>query len=299
MNEASAIPLIHNPAARSEKSARLGRLIAKLQPAPRVLVTDGPGSARRIAAELARHGEPVVAVGGGDGTVNEVVAGLLDAARDGFALPELGLMPFGTMNVFALEVGLPVRNIRHCWRAITEGATRDFDLWLANGQPLVQLGGVGLDAAVVAETTWEMKRRIGPLGYLINAARVLARPAPKLAISVDGRELEGALVLLGNGKRYGGPLKVFPSAEPDDGRLDVLVLKKQTAGDVLGFLAALATGGIEKFPGVWMGRGERIEVTSARDVPVELDGEAAGATPLRIAPAAHRLRVRVPAAIRS
>jgi YegS/Rv2252/BmrU family lipid kinase len=293
MSHAPAIPLIHNPAARSEKSARLGRLISKLEPAPRVLVTDGPGSARRLASELARRGEPVIAAGGGDGTVNEVVAGLLDAAGEGFSVPELGLMPFGTMNVFALELGLPVRNIRQCWRAITEGATREIDLWLANGQPLVQLGGVGLDAAVVAETTWEMKRRIGPLGYLINAARVLARPAPKLFITVDGAEMEGALVLLGNGKRYGGPLKVFPSAEPDDGQLDVLVLKKQTAGDVLGFLAALATGGIEKFPGVWMGRGERVEVTSAREVPIELDGEAAGSTPLRVGRSPHRLRVRV------
>lgn len=293
MAESAAIPLIHNPAARSEKSARLGRLIARLEPAPRVLVTDGPGSARRIAADLARRGEPVVAAGGGDGTVNEVVAGLLDANADGFALPELGLMPFGTMNVFALELGLPVRNIRQCWRAITEGATREVDLWIANGQPMVQLGGVGLDAAVVAETTWEMKRRIGPLGYLINAARVLARPAPKLGITVDGHAIEGALVLFGNGKRYGGPLKVFPSAEPDDGRLDVLVLRKQTAGDVLGFLAALATGGIEKFPGVWMGRGERVSVASERAVPVELDGEAAGSTPLDIDRSPQRLRVRV------
>ncbi|MFM7182433.1 MAG: diacylglycerol/lipid kinase family protein [Verrucomicrobiales bacterium] len=293
MSNPRGIPLIHNPAARSEKSARLGRLISKLEPAPSVHVTAGPGSARHIAAELARRRMPVVAAGGGDGTVNEVVAGLLDAAAEGFPLPELGLMPFGTMNVFALEVGLPVRNIRECWEVITAGAARDVDLWVANGQPLVQLGGVGLDAAVVAETTWEMKRRIGPLGYLVNAARVLARPAPKLTITVDGLEMEGALILLGNGKRYGGPLKVFPSAEPDDGLLDVLVLKKQTAGDVLGFLAALATGSIEKFPGVWMGRGEKIEATSAREVPVELDGEAAGVTPLRVERSPYRLRVRV------
>lgn len=297
MSNPGGIPLIHNPAARSEKSARLGRLISKLQPAPRVQVTDGPGSARHLAAGLARRGEPVVAAGGGDGTVNEVVAGFLDAATEGFPMPELGLMPFGTMNVFALELGLPVRNIRQCWQAVTLGPAREIDLWLANGQPMVQLGGVGLDAAVVAETTWEMKRRIGPLSYLVNAARVLARPAPKLDVTVDGKQLEGALVLLGNGKRYGGPLKVFPSAEPNDGLLDVLVLRKQTAGDVLGFLAALATGGIERFPGVWMGRGQSVEVKSGREVPIELDGETAGMTPLRIERSHHRLRVRVKTSI--
>ena len=122
---------------------------------------------------------------------------------------------------------------------------------------------------------------------------MLARPAPKLSITVDGEQLDGALVLLGNGKRYGGPLKVFPSAEPDDGLLDVLVLRRQTAGDVLGFLAALATGSIEKFAGVWIGRGQTILVKSPREVPVELDGEAAGSTPLQVERSEYRLRVRV------
>lgn len=288
------IPLIHNPAARSEKSARLGRLLSRLEPAPRILVTDGPGSARRLAAECARRGEKVVAAAGGDGTVNEVVAGLLDAAAEGIALPDLGLMPLGTMNVFALEMGMPVRNVRQCWQAIAGGAIREVDVWLANGHPMVQLGGVGLDATVVAETTWEMKRRIGPFSYVVNAARVLSRPAPKLSIEVDGETIEGALVLFGNGQRYGGPLKMFPSAVPDDGRLDVLILKKQTAGDVLGFLAALATGTIAKFPGVHLAQGRKISVRSIREVAVELDGEPAGMTPLDILPLDFRIRVRVP-----
>ena len=290
---ARPIPLIHNPAARSEKSARLGRLLENLEPKPRVLVTDGPGSARRLASECARRGEPVVVAAGGDGTVNEVVAGLLDAAADGFDLPELGLLPLGTMNVYALELGLPVRNIRECWQTIAGAYSRSVDVWLANGQPMVQLGGIGLDASVVAETTWALKRRIGPLGYVLNAARILARPAPKLAVYVDGELVEGAMVLFGNGRHYGGPMKVFPRAAVDDGLLDVLVLHKQTPGEFFSFLAAVATGNIEKFSGVWRGKGREIIVTSARTVPLELDGEPAGQTPVSIVKSEVALRVRV------
>jgi YegS/Rv2252/BmrU family lipid kinase len=288
------IPLIHNPSARSAKSARLGRMLARMDPAPRILVTDGPGSARAHAAECARRGDPVVVAAGGDGTVNEVVAGLLDAAAEGFPMPELGLMPLGTMNVFALELGLPVRSVRQCWDAVAGGATRTVDLWMVNGRPMVQLGGVGLDASVVAETSWEMKRRMGPFSYVVNAARVLARPAPQLTVTVDGVAVAGAMALLGNGKRYGGPLKVFPGAELDDGLAHVLVLRQQTTGDVLGFLAALATGSLEKFPGVWLARGREIDITSARDVPLELDGEPSGGTPVSVRPAPWRLVVRVP-----
>lgn len=290
----ATIPLIHNPAARSQKSARLGRLLAQLEPAPRILVTDGQGSARRLAAECARRGEQTIVAAGGDGTLNEVVAGLLDAAADGHAMPRFGVMPLGTMNVFALELGLPVRNVRQCWETIVGGKIREVDVWIANGGPMIQLGGVGLDATVVAETTWDMKRRMGAFSYVVNAARVLARPAPKLTITVDDTTIEGAMVLFGNGQRYGGPLKIFAEAKPDDGLLDVLVLRQQSAGDVLGFLAALATGTLDRFAGVWFGRGKRITVTSARPVAIELDGEAAGSTPLEISVSPTRLRVHVP-----
>ena len=290
----ATIPLIHNPAARSQKSARLGRLLAQLEPAPRILVTDGQGSARQLAAECARKGEATIVAAGGDGTLNEVVAGLLDAAAEGHAMPRFGVMPLGTMNVFALELGLPVRNVRQCWDAIVGGTVREVDVWIANGGPMIQLGGVGLDATVVAETTWDLKRRMGAFSYVINAARVLARPAPKLTITVDGTSIEGAMVLFGNGMRYGGPIKVFGNAKPDDGLLDVMVLRQQSAGDVLGFVAALATGNLENFPGVWFGHGKHVTVTSPRPVAIELDGEAAGTTPLEITASPIRLRVHVP-----
>ena len=101
---------------------------------------------------------------------------------------------------------------------------------------------------------------------------------------MDGFAIRGALALLGNGERYGGPLKIFPGAKLDDGLLDILVLRKQTAPDILGFLAAIATGSLDRFQGVWLGRGREISITSARTVPLELDGDAAGHTPGRHPP---------------
>lgn len=231
---------------------------------------------------------------GGDGTVHEVASGLLDARRDGHDGTALALMPLGTMNVFAMELGLPVRNVRACWRAAVEGETRNVDCWSTNGTPLVQLGGIGLDAAVVAETSWEFKRRMGAFSYLANAARILARPAPRLRIEVDGECLDGALVLFGNGEHYGGPIKAFPGARLDDGWLHVLVLRRQTTVDVLGFLAALATGTVESFSGADLLRGREVHVTSARPVPFEVDGEHVGETPVTLVSGGAPLRVCVP-----
>jgi len=289
------IPLIHNPSARSQRSQRLAGLLDRLAPAPRRLVTRGGGDAREMAAQCARDGAATVAAAGGDGTVSEVVAGLLDAAAEGYPIPRLGVMPAGTMNVFSLELGLPQRNLRQCWNIIANGKTREVDLWLANGLPLVQLGGVGLDASVVKETTWEQKKLLGPLSYALNTLRVLARPAPDLEIEVDGEIHRGALALFGNGCRYGGPITVFPGAKLDDGLLDLLILHRQKTPDLLGFLGAMLSGQLSHFPGISLLRGREISVrhAGAHPVPCEIDGEVAGETPLQIHAAATRLPVAV------
>lgn len=293
---AAPIPLIHNPSARSQRSERLAGLLDRLEPPPRRLVTRGGGDAREMAARCAREGAPTVAAAGGDGTVSEVVAGLLDAFAEGHAMPRLGVIPAGTMNVFSLELGLPQRNLRQCWSIVANGPTREVDLWIANGLPLVQLGGVGLDASVVKETTWEQKKRLGPLSYAINTLRVLARPAPDLEIEADGTIQQGALVLFGNGSRYGGPMTVFPGARLDDGLLDLLILHRQKTPDLFGFLGALISGQLARFPGVSLLRAREIKVKhlGAHPVPCEIDGEVTGDTPLEIRAADIRMRVAAP-----
>lgn len=301
-NSKGGVPLIYNPAARSQRARKFTDDLVGLSPAPRLFTTSGPGDGRRLAARCAREGEKVVAAAGGDGTLNEVVAGFLDAAREGHAIPALGVLPLGTMNVFALEMDLPGDDFENGWKIVTSGREREVDLWLANGHPMIQLGGAGLDARVVAETTASLKNRLGPMSYVINALRILGEPAPKLAVDVDDNSFRGALVLFGNGERYAGPARVFPGADPGDGLLDVLVLHQQGPVDLVGFLGALAAGKLERFPGITLTKGRRVRVRTAADspgqggsgtLPFEIDGEAVGELPLEIEHSGHRLRVRV------
>jgi diacylglycerol kinase family enzyme len=115
---------------------------------PRVVLhpTRAAGDARRIAAELSAAGEPMVVAAGGDGTINEVVNGLADAGRAEVAL---GLLPSGTMNVFAMDLGLPSGRLDECWAAIERGNVRKIDLWQANGTHFVQLAGSALVRSVM------------------------------------------------------------------------------------------------------------------------------------------------------
>ena len=117
--------IIFNPKARSEKSRDLASLLREVAPEARLLMTTGPGDARRLAAEAAHDGFRIVAAAGGDGTVNEVANGL--AGTD----TALGVLPIGTMNVFSKEHNLPDK-LEDAWAVIRAGSQRQIDLLAAN-----------------------------------------------------------------------------------------------------------------------------------------------------------------------
>src|SRR5439155_18147826 len=150
---------------------------------------------------------------------------------------ELGLLPIGTVNVFAMELGLALRNLKLCWDIIQGGNVRLVDLSSANGRFFVQLAGVGVDAQVVKETSVAFKRSFGPLSYLISAAQIAARQPPHLVIESKGAKImEGSFVLIGNGRLYGGPFPFFKRALIDDGLLDVVVFKRIGYLDIIRYL---------------------------------------------------------------
>lgn len=292
-----AIPIIINPAANSTKASAQMERIKRLQPAPVLHVTEGIGSAREIAARLANEGHPIVVAAGGDGTVNEVVNGLATRHRevsDPAQHTALGILPVGTMNVMAFELGLPGRNLEACWKIIHEGTTQAIDLWQANDQYFAQLAGVGFDAEIVQQTPWEMKRRFGPLSYVMTAARILGQEAPVLSVEIEGRPpLYGSVVLLGNGRHYGGPVRVFRDASNTDGLLDVLIVHQRRPLEAFQFLSALLSSGYEECNDIDYLQVKSLKVTSEEAVPYELDGELGLNTPVEIKLAPFKLKVRV------
>jgi diacylglycerol kinase family enzyme len=177
-------------------------------------------------------------------------------------------------------LGIPYDNLDRAFEVILEGHVREVDLFEANGTPFVQMAGVGFDAAVIEETTWESKKVLGPLAYLLSAVKVLGEKPPLMkVVADDGREEEGVAVLAGNGSLYGGQFKLFPKADNTDNKLDVLVFKEAGYRLVLDSLRGIALGGVDfSNSTVEYFQTEHLEVTANRMVPLEVDGELVGRT---------------------
>ncbi len=148
--------VILNPAARGVRANRWRAQIESIAGGSLLRATSRSGEAESLARHAVREGFEKIVAAGGDGTINEVVNGLAGSNA------ALGLLPMGTVNVFAMELGLPANDLQRCWDIIQRGHTRLVDLPNANGKYFVQLGGVGLDAQVVKETSLAFKAQFRP-----------------------------------------------------------------------------------------------------------------------------------------
>jgi len=283
-------PLIFNPKARSQKGGKFLRFLMNHAHCFAVFATNHAGEARDLAARFAAQGDPVVIAAGGDGTLNEVVNGLAGSAT------VLGVLPVGTMNVFARELGIPFDSLEHALAVIERGFVREVDLFAANGTPFLQMAGMGFDAAVIEETSWKSKKLLGPLAYLLAAARVIGRNPPALeVVCADGRRAAGVAVIVGNGSLYAGPFRFFRNANNHDSKLDVLVYQKAGYRLALDTLRGLACGGIDLLESVSYLQTGDFTVRADREVPVEVDGEWIGRfADVRFAQSSHHLRVIAP-----
>jgi len=281
--------VILNPSARSERARRWTARLRDLCGDTFLCATENAGDAERLARQAVGEGYEQIVAAGGDGTIHEVVNGIAGSEA------ALGLMPMGTMNVFANELGLPANDLGRCWEIICPEQTRMIDLPTANGKHFVQLAGVGLDAQVVKETSLTFKRNFGPLSYLVCAAQIAARRPPRLLIEAEEAQTEeGSFVLVGNGRLYGGPFPFFKHAVIDDGLLDVLVFLQLGYVELLKYLqnviftSDITTREVEYF------QTRRLRVSSLEEVPVELDGELYGDCPVEFKLEPRRLKVLAP-----
>jgi len=294
------ICVIFNPAARGNKARRFRRHLDEMAQQSVFKATTAPGDAQRFAATAVAEGFDVIVAAGGDGTVNEVLNGIGDTP-EGFSRVRLGVLPLGTVNVFARELKIPLR-LESAWAMLRRAKEIKIDLgrvdYLQDAKPakryFMQLAGAGLDARAVELVSWKLKKNAGPLAYVVAGFQALAEKQPHICVSAGGKKVEGELVLLGNGKYYGGSFEIFPGATLNDGLLDACVFPKVA----LGALLRLAPGFIlhrrfsEKLVGLV--RAQKIEITSETAVAFELDGEWAGHLPATFSVEAQKLRVIVP-----
>lgn len=298
------IPVILNPAARSTKAAALESALRQLSPAPELHLTTGPADATAMAERLADAGHELIVSAGGDGTMNEVLQGLCRSnarRKPGEKHTALGVLPLGTMNVFSVELKLPGRDMVECWNRITSGSRAEIDLWMANDLYFAQLAGVGLDAQIVQEVSWEQKKKYGPLSYVLSAVNVLLRPPPTLSVQIPGKApMLGTVVLIGNGRHYGGPFPLFRDATNTDGLMDLIIFRGLGGMEFLQLLRGVLLDGYTECDYLDYVQAREFTVTSDAAAapgpgipPVELDGELASSLsgPVHFRAAPFRLTV--------
>lgn len=292
------ILIILNPAAHSEKAGRLPERIREISGDVEMRMSTMPGEAEQIARNAVAEGFSTIVAAGGDGTINEVMNGIMSAGGKDVTL---GILPVGTMNVFAVELGIPINALEKAWEIIMNGEVRYLDLPICSSEGVercfVQLAGVGLDAEVVRRTTRESKKALGPLSYLLSLAQVAGQKPPPITIkSHDGVLRTGSFVLLGNGRFYGGPFTMFRQGSPMDGLLDVLVFQSQSPWDLLRYMHAILIGQHTELKDVEYLQTSYLELSSEEPVPYELDGEMVGYLPLTFSLRPAALPVLAPVA---
>lgn len=294
------ICVIFNPAARGNKARRFRRFLNELSQQCALKATTGPGDARRLAQAAVATGYDIIAAAGGDGTVNEVLNGIGDEP-DGFQRTRLGVLPLGTINVFARELKIPAK-LESAWQVLKRAHETQIDLgradYLEDGKPaqryFMQLGGAGLDARAVELVSWKLKKTAGPVAYVVAGLQALLEKQARISVQADGKKLEGELALLGNGRLYGGPFDIFPGATLNDGLLDACVFPSVDVPSLLrlapGFIARrkLSEHRVQRL------RAKKIELTSETRAAFELDGEWIGYLPATFSLEQKKLRVVVP-----
>jgi YegS/Rv2252/BmrU family lipid kinase len=294
------ICVIFNPAACGSKARHFHQRLQNIGPQYALKATTAPGDARRLATAAVVEGHDLIVAAGGDGTVNEVLNGLGDAP-DGFQRARLGVLPLGTVNVFARELKIPLR-FERAWEVLQRGSETKIDLphaeFLADGKTqrryFMQLAGAGFDARAVELVDWQHKKRVGPLAYVVAGLKAMREPKSSINLRLGGQQVSGEQVLIGNGRFYGGPFEVFPQADLRDGMLDVRVFPQVNWRTLFrclpGLLARqkLSDAVAQRF------RATTLELAGGALARFELDGEWVGHLPAKLTVERQRLRVVTP-----
>ena len=271
------IGIIFNPVARGEKAKHFRHQLEQLKSSCSLKPTAGPGHAKELAIELVNNHFDVVVAAGGDGTINEVVNGIAKCS-EGFQKVTLGVIPFGTANVFAVEHDIPA-NFSKAWNVINGQNKISVDLPVAifkkegAQQLFIQMAGAGFDAMAVKAVHWNLKKKIGHLAYAWAAFTTLFRYKPPIRI-VDKPEWGGQeWIIISNGRFYAGKYPFFPDARKEDGLLDVCAFPKVNLYILA--LSFLSLCFFNRLPIRFVNRYQsaQIELTSPNAIPLELDGE--------------------------
>ncbi len=256
-----------------------------------LIQSPAPGQPRQLAYQAAEAGVAVVVAAGGDGTVNEIVNGLMAAKNAGLPVPVLGLLCVGRGNDFAGSLGLPA-GLAVCCQILASGHRRWVDIGRVSGG-IVPAGlyfancvGVGFDAVTTLEVR-KLPRWGGFLSFLIAILKTIFiyKDAPLAVIEYDGQTLtqRSLLVSVMNGRRLGGGFYMAPTSEFDDGLLDLCIAEQMSAWRILRLIPHFTKGTQATQPGIRTARSARVTITSQdKPIPAQTDGEIISTEGMRL-----------------
>jgi diacylglycerol kinase (ATP) len=286
-DRARRILVIFNPTAGGRRRRAVDRLVARLARSGagvELRPTAARGDAERFARESG--GFDAVVAAGGDGTINEIVNGL--AALDGTA-PPLAILPLGTANVLAGELGLERGTV---YAAIGAGLSGRIHAGSVNGRRFALMVGVGFDARVVEHLDPALKRRLGKLAYWLETLRQLWRYRPqRYSVEVDGRVHDAAAVIVTKARRYGGAYVLAPAARLGEPLLHVCLFGASGRLSVLRYGAALVLGRVHRLKDVRILPARRVRIAGPAGEAVQGDGDIVGHLPVEITLAEGTVRV--------
>lgn len=278
------LAVIYNPAAGVRRRQAYKAIIERLQ-LDGCEILEMPTRYAGHGEEIARHLVPEacerVVAAGGDGTINEVANGLLANTAGGRSLP-LALLPLGTANVLARELGMP-SGTEAIATSIRDGRARTVAVGRANGRHFLLMAGAGFDAHVVAGIRLPLKRRVGKLAYVVEIIRQLfIYRFPVYHLRIDGQEHRACSVIVANARHYGGRFIVAPEAQLEAGSLEVCLFTRAGRLHAMKYAAALALGLLPRLPDVKYRQARHIELCGPWEDPVQGDGDMLASLPCDI-----------------
>lgn len=270
----TTFPLLMNAKSGSLYRSRMKAWLRRHQESFEVIPTHSAEEALERARELVAAGAPIVVAAGGDGTLMNIAQALIGTKT------ALGILPCGTMNVFARELGIGSHRYSRALKVLQAGHMAEVDIFAVNGRPFLQMAGIGADAEIIRRITPTLKRRLGPAAHIVTGFQLLREELPEVTLTADNGEVyTGAQIILGNGRRYGGSAKLFSDARYDDGLLDGITVQRKKIGILLEILSYILVNGASE-----ANAREHVDVcqfsggiiTANKDVAYELDGDFAG-----------------------
>jgi diacylglycerol kinase (ATP) len=281
----SSISIIYNPAARKASKTKVETASSFLRGKgfdTEILITEKRGHAEQLARESVKNKPSLIIAAGGDGTINEVINGIV------WSGVPLSLLPLGTTNVLAKELGL-LEDVCGSMEAAAAGRPRTVSLGridmmggkLSRPRYFCLMAGIGFDGKTVYDVDSSLKRVSGATAYIVSGIRnLLSYSLEEISFTIDGRNLSGYSAIIGKARRYGGNFQVTPDADLLEPSLYTVIFKGRRRRDLLRYAFGIIRGSHLKYRDILYMKSTDIEIGGTAHI--QIDGDYLGVSPARV-----------------